>query len=255
MWRLGTRVALSLAMSGCIPASFLGSAPPGSAPSKEASPRAAAIPQPSFSVLELRTTAWWKSCIIVYLNGDETKPIPVGCNKLATGAGAPPMLQAVSLPVAGRECTTLRVQMDVYLPQDGACTQSEGTCDGPYQSVPSYSRSTKRLSDAKAFLWFDERDLEQVPDIVALTPEQRAELPALAKTAAQRAQEGIFAVRGYLEDQSDKNFTAAQGQSPSTKRSLGIDYVDYVLRLSLRGSKVAIEQPDRILSSILCKYL
>lgn len=145
----------------------------------------------------LQPEAWWNNCLKVEL-GDKSFSIACTKDKNVTG-------RVVHIPVPdGVSCPSLKLKVETFVNVGNACADRfrEGlNCEGPYGSVPTYTREHHIVSDRPHFILSEDK------------------LPGSGKL-----------VRVYFEDQPSAKLESAQMQ-PERASELGVDFNDAIFEI------------------------
>jgi hypothetical protein len=210
---------------------------------QEAVPLPPPPPTPVFlklNVISVRPDAWWKNCLYVIHNGNESSAYKIGCSKDTGLIGKEIVIQAFP-----ENCNSLRFVVNVH--------QNTNNCSKASECVlsesPTCQRSSARKKDAPFFLFSEARKLNQIDKKVSL--EDRFVFDSNAKLfeKAQMVDSSVRILRMFFEDQDDKNLKqfeqdrqSADGNvRASARERLGIDFNDVIFDLETQRIDVAVE--------------
>lgn len=163
----------------------------------------------NLQITGLQPEAWWNNCLKVEI-GDKSFSIACTKDKNVTG-------RVVTIPIPeGVTCPSLKVSVETFVNEGSECAERyrEGlVCEGPYSSVPTFTRQHHQAADRPHFILSEEK-----------------------------TQGSGKMVRIYFEDQPTSKLEFAQVQ-PERASELGIDFNDAIFEIK------TLEMPFEILGA------
>lgn len=209
-------------------------------PSETSEPKP--VPPPGKVVLELRVVqlnyeSWWKNCLTVSIDGQSKQ---IGCNKDQSSLGRVVYFLANQAPA----CNSLKVLVDTYKLTDGGteCVRRKNlvppqSCEGPYASYPTQSRTPTNVSDRDFFKTYDYATVANHDPLIRVNMDWsalQADMTDFRKGGVNRW------LRIFFEDQPQTNLDYVR-YNPSAWRERGIDYNDYIFDVAGENVKFHIE--------------
>jgi hypothetical protein len=176
------------------------------------------------AVKRVNAQAWWKICVVAWVDGFSDQRRSLGCNT-DTQLSAP-----VELPARTTSCNTLQFSFSVFK-NTSPCSGDRPNCS--HESSPAHTRDTSNPADQRFFRTATGPELSfpfppgPLADI-RIPPEYEAEYRELS--ASDAGSNPASKARIFLEDQTDSNL--AQWQTTGDWKTTGVDFFDYVIEIS-----------------------
>jgi len=223
----------------CKPANLASNSAPTVSQDPIAQPAKGETKEPTIKVVGM-ATAWWKNCMSIMINGDESTRVNLGCNTQPEKIGAEYPLKGYN-PNA---CNIIRVVLEVDSTQGDCggvpCKDADKRIEG---GKPTWTRSTGFDSDKQFFKVYSTRSPKWDEDKeFVTTPKIKSFLDDVKSAAANlEANESFFVIGGEDQPRSviDKwNALAPDARTPELAKTLGLDWNDFIIGISGKGLSI-----------------